>query len=203
MQGFTLIELIVVVFIMIITTSLSWANYRKARQNSELNIAALKIASDIRQAQNYALSAKYSENPANRSFILNTRPNAWGIFFSSTLNNDRYIMFADSSSTGPVLPPSNKYEPANNEAEYGPIFLPESIVVNTIRVVNKTTLGNFATTTDTVAHIAFIPPDPITIINSTTALTIPKFYTEIELKDTRTEATTTVKVNFFGNIYVE
>lgn len=69
-KGFTLIEMIVVLSLVVISSSIVLFNYRGARQGTILNSTALDIASMIRLAQNGGRSAsKYYEDPeSNETF---------------------------------------------------------------------------------------------------------------------------------------
>ncbi len=67
-SGFTLIELIVSIGIMIIITSVILANYTTFNKRIKLEGATQEIASIIRQAQAYGLSSKLSPSPVSTAY---------------------------------------------------------------------------------------------------------------------------------------
>jgi prepilin-type N-terminal cleavage/methylation domain-containing protein len=67
--GFTLVELLVVIFIMVTISSISVANFRQGEKRKRAVIAADTIVAALRTGQNYALSGKQTNNsdPACRT----------------------------------------------------------------------------------------------------------------------------------------
>jgi len=83
-KGFTLIELIVVISIIVLITALTLPNYRAGDKLLALQRATHKLSQDLRRAQEMAISAKEFEGEVS----------AYGIY----LNEDqptKYILFAD------------------------------------------------------------------------------------------------------------
>jgi len=64
-KGFTLVELLVVIFISVTISSISIANFRSGERQKRVVIAAETIVNAIRNAQNYTLSGKEISDPAN------------------------------------------------------------------------------------------------------------------------------------------
>ncbi len=87
-NGFTLIEMLVVVFIISIIAAVALPFYNKARNSKELLLAREQIAGDIRMAQNYS----YNVLKFNGSFPAG----GYGIDFSPSRGT--YIIFADTNS---------------------------------------------------------------------------------------------------------
>lgn len=64
-RGFTLIEMLVVVFIMALLSSISIANFRNGERHKRVAIAVDTVTNAIRSAQNYTLSGKEISDPSN------------------------------------------------------------------------------------------------------------------------------------------
>lgn len=93
-RGFSLVELLVVLSIAIIITTLVLLNYPRFGANQALNISAQEVAQVIREAQLYGISVKGSDGTTFPSY---------GVYLGdSTLNAlnpnypERIIIFADS-----------------------------------------------------------------------------------------------------------
>jgi len=88
--GFTLVELIVVVFITAILSTLTFANFRTGERANILTAQTQKIASLYRQAQAKAL---------NGELIGGVRPDAYGVYIGTSQIN----LFAEDHSSDPHL----------------------------------------------------------------------------------------------------
>lgn len=86
-RGFTLIEILVVLTIIVIITGIVIFNTSLERQNSALLRSAQKLSLDLRRAQLFALSSKIYKT----SGIV---PCGWGIHFNG-IGSTSYIIFAD------------------------------------------------------------------------------------------------------------
>ena len=95
--GFTLIELIVVVSILIIITSVMLANHARYGGSVILENLAYDIALTIRQAQVYGISV--ARNGSGSSAVFNV---GYGMYFQKGAS--QYILFADS------LTPNGTYD---------------------------------------------------------------------------------------------
>ena len=84
--GFTILELIVVIAIMVTVSSLVLANYPGFNERLAVRRQAEEIASNVRQAQSYGLGVK--------EFGSNDFP-GYGVYFQSNVI-DSYVLFADS-----------------------------------------------------------------------------------------------------------
>lgn len=85
-RGFTLIESLVVLAIIIILTGIVVFNINSEYQNSALFRSAQNLSLNLRQAQNYALSSK--------TFGSWDIPCGWGVHFNG-VDSTNYIIFAD------------------------------------------------------------------------------------------------------------
>lgn len=71
-NGFTLIEVMVVIAIIGIMTSISIVSFITSRRNAALEAASREVEAVLREAQNYALSGKNLTDPACVGFNVTT-----------------------------------------------------------------------------------------------------------------------------------
>jgi prepilin-type N-terminal cleavage/methylation domain-containing protein len=136
-KGFTLAETMISVAIVVIMSGMYFVNYKGYERRSNINFATQKVASDIRTAQNDALSQKkFGAQP----------PYGWGAYFN-TANSNQYIIFADMDD--------NKTRTDSSEDERI-VALPGGITLTGIEV------GGSSVNT---LNILFQSPDPTTWIN--------------------------------------
>lgn len=136
-DGFTLPEMLVVLFIILLLSAVAFANYRGGERQYALQRAAYKLAQDLRRTQQMAMSAKEFQGVIPLG--------GYGIEFL-TANPDYYILFADINGNG-------KYEHPGNptpDKEVERITLEEGVRINEV----------FTLSPKTELWIAFIPPDP-------------------------------------------
>lgn len=88
--GFTFIEIIVVVAIVGMMATLSVTNFQAGQEDEALRIGALRIADQLRVAQNYAQTGIHAGTPSAR---------AYGVYVKKP---GTIILFADLSSSNPV-----------------------------------------------------------------------------------------------------
>ncbi len=134
--GFTLVELLVSIFIIAIISGIFLANYNFAEKSSGLSMAAQKLVSDIRQAQNFALGLK--------EFKSNKPKGGWGVYFRK--NDNKYIIFADVNENG-------LYDTSE--------LFKEIYFSRNLRIVDFDPHNGSVND----AQIVFIPPDPDIEIN--------------------------------------
>ncbi|MDD5031479.1 MAG: prepilin-type N-terminal cleavage/methylation domain-containing protein [Patescibacteria group bacterium] len=174
--GFTLIELLASISIVALVSGIFLANYHSAGKQSRLNMAAQKIASDIRLAQNYSLGSK--------EYGGQVPSGGWGVYFNKASAPESYKIFADNNG-------NKEYDIGEDDKDRGgqTISLPDGIVVSEI---------DAGVSIDSV-NITFLPPDPTTNIwdgvNSYNEV-------QIELQGEDGNSTKTIVVNFFGLIEV-
>lgn len=93
-KGFTLIEALVVVFIIGLISAVLIVNWRKNEKQYQVQRTAQEIVQNIRRAQDMALNSfKYQEDDGV--------PDNYGVYFDKTMANS-YIIFADENG-------NNKY----------------------------------------------------------------------------------------------
>ncbi len=97
MRGFTLIELVVTLGIMVLITSVTLANHSKFGGKVLLRTTAYELALAFREAQTYGISVR-KININDGEF-----QSAYGLHFNAS-NPTQYIMFADISKDGLYTP---------------------------------------------------------------------------------------------------
>lgn len=99
-KGFTLFELLVVVLVIGLVSSILIANLRKGEKQYQIQLAAQEIAQNIRRAQDMALTSwrHQGEIPYN-----------YGVYFRKQ-DKDSYKIFADKNG-------NNKYETSDGLVE--------------------------------------------------------------------------------------
>lgn len=194
-SGFTLIEMITSISLIVMITAIFVANYRTGNKRTDLIMTSQKLVADIHAAQNNTLGlVKYGDEvPAG----------GWGLSFSIAYPN-QYTLFADldrpaSNEPGQIWPADYGY------MRYDP--LTEGIVNQGARVVNLPPGIEIASisTSDTSqtgypsANVSFLPPDPKTTIwNGYATSSILR----INLREARTGTIKTIRVNFLGLVEV-
>ena len=185
-DGYTIIELLVSISIIAVISGVFLMNYKAADRQFLLNQAVQQVASDLRQAQNYALGQKeFNGTPPE---------GGWGIYFRRVNPNDEYyILFADTATGSEAhLYDSGELYGNGNKKE---IFLPKDIVINN-NFFDSTPPGKVNAT------VTFIAPDAsVWLCDDVTNCTTNNYNElEIELEDTKTGNTKRIKMNKYGLI---
>lgn len=90
-QGFTTVELIVVVFVIILLTAFTLPNWRSGEQSLALDRAAHKAGQDVRRAQELSLRAQAHSCAVGEM-------KGYGVYFSQDKDSlTSYIIFAECS----------------------------------------------------------------------------------------------------------
>jgi len=187
-SGFTLVELMVGVAVIGILSTMSLVNFRGYSQKNQVDLAAYKLASDIRAVQNYALSMK--------EFGGDVPKGGWGFRVSSdNSDNDEYIIYADLQDISENW--RGKY--GNGIELFQTIDLPEGVLISQVSLGgNNRKYG----------YINNLPPNPDIVINSASQESNGNFQDEdvSEITITLSGAgsyTRKVKANKFGLVDVE
>jgi prepilin-type N-terminal cleavage/methylation domain-containing protein len=103
-SGFTLVELMVTVTIMLIMTGTVIFNYGQFNESSVMNQVAYDLSLTIRQAQVYGVAAKQGTGSLSDSIDINTIDSAnfksaYGVHFDTT-DNKQFILFIDVDDSG-------------------------------------------------------------------------------------------------------
>ncbi|MCD4694111.1 prepilin-type N-terminal cleavage/methylation domain-containing protein [bacterium] len=173
-DGFSLMEIIVVIFIIALFSGSLFANYKQGNNTNKLIIEANILASNIRLAQNNTLGAvKYGTS---------TPSGGWGIHIDLASDNNSYYVFANKN-----------YE---SDGSLGYDF-GESIIGSGGRVIDMDGEIKIASTSvGNILDISFVPPDPDTIIYDGTAT-----YTEaVIMLETKEGISRRIKISSFGLI---
>jgi prepilin-type N-terminal cleavage/methylation domain-containing protein len=135
-KGFTLVELLAVISILVLITSITLSNYKAGDQSMSLERAAHKLSLDLRRAQGMAVSVNSFEGEY---------PFGYGIYVN--LNEaDSYIIFAD-------LDNDNFYSGVQEKVEE-------------IKMEGKVEIKSISPIFGTSLTICFVPPIPTVFFNN-------------------------------------
>jgi prepilin-type N-terminal cleavage/methylation domain-containing protein len=171
-NGFTLVELLVSVFIIAMITGIFLVNYHSSDERQKLIMAVQQAASDIRLAQSYALGAK--------KFNGSIPAGGWG-FHAWKWPGSSYEIFADEDGDKNYLSESAEM--------YKKIILPDGIVISDVSDCSFSGSG---------VDIFFIPPKPDNYILWDS---YEKDNVCVIFKDSN-NTTKTIQVNSFGLVDV-
>ncbi len=138
-KGFTIIELLVVLAIIIIITGIVIFNIGSERQNSALLRSAQKLSLDLRRAQSFAFSSK--------TYRTIGVPCGWGLHFNG-VNSTSYIIFADLASFTNCSD-RDFIRASNGSEDFETANLESGISINSLS-------GN-------LSDVVFTPPDPVVV----------------------------------------
>ncbi|PKL72412.1 hypothetical protein CVV26_01970 [Candidatus Kuenenbacteria bacterium HGW-Kuenenbacteria-1] len=141
-KGFSIIELIVVISIIGLMSTVMFANYRQGERNTALEYTAQEMAQDIRKAQNLSLAGAQ----LNGEFTY-----GYGIHFDKN-NRTEYFIYGDvgAQNKNENIPVYQYHNKEDEKIIPNPIVLPSNIEIKDM---------------DVDIDIFFAPPDPVTYIN--------------------------------------
>ncbi len=152
-KGMTYVELIVVLSIFSIMTSIVLFNYKGFENSVDIKILANDIASKIVEAQKSAVSGNWNANASSL-----WKP-AYGLYFdTSSANNKNFIYFADLNQ--------NDFYDSSVCSGTGECLDNISITKGNYISSIDSYLGSIATPLTTPLSITFKRPDSIAIFNS-------------------------------------
>ena len=139
-KGFSIYEVLVTVAIIAIMSTMAMVNFRSAGKKTELDMAAQKLASDIRKLQSYALNSKQVSDSTY----------GWGIYIKKQGNwGSEYFFYADGDKYN-----SNGHGEYNNGEKFGAnIILPDGISISSVT-------KNGDNNVNQEININYFPPDP-------------------------------------------
>ena len=141
--GFTLIELIVVMFILVTLTSITLINYRSGGASHSLSNTSQKLISDLRKVQNLAISGVNIKDAYC----------GYGILVDTSSDPYSYIIYADETAVCSAS--NNKYDAGTD------------VVLETITLIDNIKIDSASP--DPV-DVFFKPPSPTTYINGIASL---------------------------------
>lgn len=141
-NGFTLVELLIVIFIITLLSSTSFVYYRRAEKEFALLRSANKLAQDIRRVQEMAMSAK--------ECCGGIVPPGYGIYLKK--GDENYLLYADTNPASG----NEKYDGGDIQIEK--IYFEKGVY---IKDLNPSSVS-----------INFSPPDPKVKIDNVETLTI-------------------------------
>lgn len=95
-RGVTLIELLIVVGIMAVTSGMSMVGYNRFQENQSVRVAAAQLSTDLRQTQQKALSG---EKPTGWCAGANDRLSGWRLRFNSSTTYQLIGVCSSSTTT--------------------------------------------------------------------------------------------------------
>jgi len=107
-SGFTIFELLVVMFILTLLSSVVLAGYRSGQKRYSLYQAAQRLASDVRRAQNMAISG------------VDIAGNYYGYGVYAVADGSSYLIYGDTDNT-------SDYQPTDTTVET--IYLPNNVKI--------------------------------------------------------------------------
>jgi prepilin-type N-terminal cleavage/methylation domain-containing protein len=179
-KGFTLVEILLTMFIIVFFTGLTLMNYRSGGKHLALQRSANQLAQDIRKAEQKAMSTTKCDECGD------TIPEGgYGIYLEKgTLNGKKYILYADRN-------PAN-WEYDGSDTQVGAdIILEKGVYIHDIEIDGIST--NFAS-------INFLAPEPI--INISDGVSGDKTIITLALESEPT-AVVTVEINTAGLVEIK
>jgi len=197
-KGYTIIEMLVSISIIAVISGVFFMNYKTADKQFLLDQGVQQLASDLRQAQNYALGQK--------EFNGTPPAGGWGIYFLETPPaNQHYVLFADangnnlfdgSDGTGENFGNGNKKD----------IYYPQKIDMANIIITNSS--GDSEPNNSTITFKA--PDASIQICDQTGSCdeTTDDFYqmeiiVDDDIRPNQTGNTRSIIINQYGLIDIE
>lgn len=165
-RGFTLIEMMIAISVMIILTVIVVPIYQDNQKQLALQRAANKVVQDIRRTQDMAMSAREIINPydAGERFV---PEGGFGVYFGNKTGDKskKYVIFAvcdgDNKKFINAGPPPCGTSPNNFSQAVETIDLEQGVVIDSF------------TFSSTHLNIVFTPPEPVTLLTDDSGATAP------------------------------
>jgi len=192
-KGFTLIEVLVAVFIIMILSVIGVANYQGGGGDAVLKIASNKLKQDLRNAEIMSMSTRKFDDSGGPQ-------GGYGIYFDKTSdNNKKYVLFADCDEdvaydidgTDTCKQAGEDPETKDTEELFEDIKMESGIKIADL-TVDDVSFDSLC--------ITFIPPSPDVSFSNSETGEIAKITLSLEEDDTKTQVVT---VNKTGLISIE
>ncbi|MEA2112537.1 MAG: prepilin-type N-terminal cleavage/methylation domain-containing protein [Patescibacteria group bacterium] len=175
-RGFSLIELLVSIAILVIVSGLVFFNQSGFNNNVLLENLTYEISLTIRQAQSYGLQSKESS--------LGDFEAGFGVFFDMSIN-DNMILYADNNK--------------NHLYDSGSDTIVDTLKLKNSNIIERLCVGSPCIDTN-ILDISFVRPNPTAYIN--TSVIVNRDIAEIYIKSPQLQETRIV-VNKIGQISIE
>ncbi|MEK7662094.1 MAG: type II secretion system protein [Patescibacteria group bacterium] len=153
-SGFSLVEMLVVIGIFVILSSVLFASYPLFGQKMLLQNLAYQVALEIRQAQVYGISIKSSGGA--------TPFPAYGVYFSSA-DRSSFVLYADSDGNRKYTSPETNC--SLNAECVEKVLISNGNTIKDICAVNLSGQTKCANTLDIDSlNVNFVRPDPDSVI---------------------------------------
>ncbi len=200
-RGFSLIELLVVLAIFIIITSVFIFNQNRFSSNSALTNAAYEIALEIRQAQSYGILVKGNDDSLGYA-------NGYGIDFQKDSNNViSFYFFSDLPPSGGV--PDGIYNPTDDGPYITHFTMSAGNVIKSVCTTDGSSITRCLDTSNSSAlsqiDVTFLRPRPeASIIDSAApSSSYKRVKADITIQSALGDRTKVVEVTNTGVISVQ
>lgn len=138
-KGFTLIELVVVISIIVILSSILFLSRTGEEKKLALQRAAYQLSQDLRETQEMAMGA-------GAVSCVGGETHSFGVYFNTASSLISYYLFADCDK-------DQSYIQANDQ------------VLRKVNLEKGVQIQSLSPSVSNVLNIVFSPPNPITFIN--------------------------------------
>lgn len=183
-SGFTLVELVVVLGIFIVITTILLVNHTKFNSDIVLQNVAHHVALSVRQAQTYGLSVKGFGTGASAQFP------GYGIYFNKTLPREFYL-FADTDNDKNMLNNPTNCVAETDECSEKMVIKSNEYIYAICGDLKDDGVPVFSTIADVsdvsncnvmdALHIVFTRPDPDAVISGYASDTGYTSYSDAEI----------------------
>ena len=146
-KGFTLLEIVIVIMVILVLTSMVLANQREGEKNFALLRSAQRLAQEVRNVEDMAMAGQNSPELFGEIFPAG----GYGLYFEK--DADSYILFADCDGDG-AYDETGSAESCATATSSNPF--PE--IMETFSLESLVTISNI--TPSSPVSIVFFPPDP-------------------------------------------
>lgn len=183
-RGMTYIELIVVLSIFSVVTSITLFDYNKFQQKVDIKVLANDIALKIIEAQKSSTSGKWNSNASSE----NWKP-SYGVYFNTSDNRKNFIYFADMDN-------SNSFEGSGCDEE----CLEETTITKGNYISNLSVVGTGCPSVDNLS-ILFMRPNSSAVIVSDPVLSCDISYAQVSISSPKS-MTANIKIYPSGRVEI-